>query len=293
MSPTAKNRLQLFVGYPAFFSFAFVLMLYITFPYGALADRLSLEAKRSANLDIKIGSLGPAFLGFTARKVAITPPKQEGQTAEPEPIVIDEVFVRPTVLPLGVAFKSSLFGGTVSGSFVPLRSRPQLLLTAKNVDLGKSGSKAAMGLDMAGTLGASVDVTYDPTDFSRSSGKVSLSGGALLINGGTVMQYDLPKVDLGQLDAEVKIDQGKATIEAFTLKGNDVEAEISGEVVLAQKLPFSSLNLKVKFKPQDDFLKRNSFIATGLNYAMARDSKGYYTANVDRFLGNPHFAPVR
>jgi type II secretion system protein N len=293
MTPSARARLRRFVGYPLFFGGALLATLFLTFPYGVAAERIAVEAQRSGQVRVAIGSLGPGFLGIRATRISITPPRQEGQPAEPEPLVIDEVSVRPSLFPLGVVAHARVFGGTAVVQLAPLRARPRLDVRARGIDLSRANAKASVGIDLAGMLGGTLEATFDRADFSKTTGKLALSGEGLAINGGTLMQYDLPKIDLGKLDAELKIDQGKATVQSFAIRGNDVESEVQGEVVLAAKLPFSSLNLKVLFKPNEEFLKRNSFIQTGLNFAMSRDAKGFYTANVDRFLGNPRFSPVR
>ncbi len=292
MSPTTRARIRKFVGYPAFFSFAFGLMMYLTFPYDLVAERISAEAKRGAGLNLQIGKLGPAFLGFKAKQVAITPQRQEGQQEDPAPVLIDEVSARPSLFPLGVAFKADVFGGSVKGSFSPMR-KSQILLTARDVQLARGNLKPSLGLDLTGKLGADVNLAFDPTDFTKAVGRVELDATELVVNGGTVAHYDLPKVDLGSLEANLKVEEGKAVIEALSVKGSDVEADGMGEITLAQKLMFSMLKVDLKFKPAEEFLKRNSFIQTGLSFAMTKDAQGFYKAKVDRLLGNPRFTPVR
>ncbi|MFN7134162.1 MAG: type II secretion system protein GspN [Myxococcales bacterium] len=292
MSPTTKERLKKFFGYPSFFFSAFGLMLYLTFPYATVAERISAEAKKNGGLNLHIGKLGPGFLGLKAKEVAITPPRAEGQQGELVPVVIDEVSARPSLFPLGLAFNAKLFGGQVKGSFSPLR-RSQLLLTAREVELARGNLKSALGLDLSGKLGANINLAFDPNDFTKAVGRVQLEGQELVINGGTVANYDLPKVDLGTLDADFKFEDGKAVVESFSAKGSDVEAALEGQMTLASKLMYSMLQFDLKFKPAEDFLKRNSFIATGLSFAMTKDPQGYYKAKVDRLFGNPRFSPQR
>ena len=290
MSALLKKRWFKAAAYAAFFSFAFTVMLYVTFPYKEVADRIEAEA-RTANVGLRIGAKGPSMYWIKAKNISLTPPKQEG-SPEPQAIPLDEIKVRPTLFPLGVAFQAKFFGGTVEGSTGVPGKRSNVDVHIKGLDLSKTNSKAAVGLDLAGRLDSDVDLTLDP-DGTKITGKMSFNGTGVVINGGTVAQYDLPKVELGRLDMAFKIDAGKATVEFFKTQGADVESSLEGDVQLAQKVMMSALKLKLKFKPADDFLKRNSFIQTGLNFAMSKDAKGFYTVNVNRVLGNPGFQPQR
>lgn len=290
MTALLKRRGFKIFAYVALFFASFLLMLYLTFPYRAVADVIQAEARRS-NVALSIGSMGPSFLWIKAKSIAVTPPRQEG-APEPQPIPIDEVRVRPTLLPPGVAYEARLFGGTIEGAMGLLSKRPRLLVHAKGLDLSKTNSKAAVGLDLGGRLDLDVDLVLDQ-DGTKIAGKLAFDGTGLVINGGTVAQYDLPKVDLGRFEMTMKLDQGKGGVDFFKTQGADVEANLEGEVQLAQKLAMSPLKLKLKFKPAEDFLKRNSFIQTGLSFAMNKDTKGFYTVNINRVLGNPGFQPQR
>jgi type II secretion system protein N len=294
MNPLLRERLLRYVGYPAFFAFALGLMLFLTFPYGLLKERVVAMAKQ-ANIPLSIDSMGPAFFGVRAKGVHLLlskAEKAEGQDAAAAPLTADEVILRPGIFPPGIRYSAKLFGGSVEGR-IGTGKRPHLELHAKGLDLERSNSKAALGLDLAGKLGATVDLDVDRENNAKTVGQILLSGNGITINGGTVAQYDLPRVEVGLLDAELKLDAGKASVKSFKAEGADVDATVEGDINLAQKLLFSNLRLKLKFKPSEDFLKRNSFIQTGLGFAMGKDSRGYHTINVERMLGNPRFQPVK
>lgn len=292
MDPTKRERLKKLIGYPAFFLAAFVLMLYLTFPYDAVAE-LARNAAKQNKIDLSIGSVGPGFLGIRAKKVGITMPRKPGEAGEPTPIMIDSVSARPMLLPPGISYSASVFGGTVDGRVGVLGDAPHVRVQMKGVDLAKANSKAALGLDLGGRLNGVIDVDLHKQDSSKTTGRVAFTGEDVIINGGTVSNYDLPKVDLGRLEAELKLDKGQAQVQTFKANGKDVEASIEGNITLAQKLMFSTLALKLKFKPSEDFLRKNSFIQTGLNFAMRKDPGGFYATNIERMLGNPSFRPMR
>lgn len=301
MDAIAKTRLIRFVVYPACFLLAFTVMLYLTLPYPMIAEQLA-AAGRRAGLDVTVGSIGPGLSGIRAKAVRITPARKDGQSAEPQPLMVDQIELRPTLFPPGAAFHAHLFDGTADGR-VGLGKKPRVELRLKALDLGKSNAKAVFGLDVAGKLNGALNLeSSEPVnlgprgleyDASKLSGNLGVGADGLAINGGTVANYDLPKAELGRLDAVVKFEPGKASITTFKTTGNDAEASLEGDVTLQRLLAVSPLKLKLKFKPSDDFLKRNSFIQTGLNFAMSRDPKGFYGASIDRTVGNPRFVASR
>lgn len=291
MTPKIKNRLKRLLGYPAFFFAAFGLMLFLTFPYEAIAEIARAQARRSG-IELAFDSIGPGFLGVRASGISVRLPKSPEQAAAPEPIVIDRVSLRPSLLPLGVRYAAELFGGTIEGHYGAV-GNPQLRLRAKGLNLLRSNAKAAVGLDLDGTLGGAVDLRLDAADSSKTTGRIALLGEGLVINGGTIAHYDLPKVDLGRLEAEVTIEDGKASMSTFQANGKDVEAKLEGEITLAAKATLSPVKLKVQFKPAEDFLNRNSFIKAGLGFAMSKDNRGFYGGNVLGTVGNPRFQAIK
>ncbi len=291
MNPTTRNRLKKLIGYPAFFAFALLLMLYLTFPYDALTQTARSQAKE-AGIELEIGKLGPGLLGFKASRISLKMPKQPEQTKEPEPLFIDSVSVRPSLLPVGAKFSAALFGGSLEGNYGMLGA-PKVKLRAKGLNLLRSNAKEAIGLDLDGTLNAVVDLKVNPADHSKTEGRIALLGDGLAVNGGTVAHYDLPKVDLGRLEAELKLEGGKANVATFRVNGKDLEASLEGEITLAAKAMLSQLKLQLQFKPAEEFLRRNSLIQTGLNFAMSKDNKGFYGGSVSGVLGKPRFQAKR
>ncbi len=296
MTDELKHKLLRYLGYPAFFVLALVLMLYLTFPYDRVAELAKGQAKE-ANYELSFGSLGPGLSGITARRVTLTsaspaaaPAGADGAPVEEKALKIERISVRPSLFPLGVAFSAELFDGEASGAMGVTGKLKTVELKLRELKLDKANLKGAVGLNLGGTVNGSAKLKLDPQDFSKTSGKLALSSEGLALNGGTVANYDLPKVDLGQLDAEVQIDQGKAEIKTFKASGPDAEAKLEGEIGLGQRLPFSTMKIKVALKPNDEWMKKNSIIQAGLNFAMGRDSSGFYNGNIAGMLGNPRFS---
>jgi len=277
MDPKKKKRLAKWVGYPAFFCAALVAMLYATFPYELLGTLVKAEAKK-AKVELTFDSLRPTLTGVRANGVQLTLPKDSG--GEPEPIVIDSVTARPSLFPLGAALTAKAFGGTVDVGLGMLGKRPPISVKAEGLQVMRANLKGAIGLDLDGALSASADLEVDPKDHSKTTGTIKLSAQQLVVRGGTVVQYDLPKIDLGDVEAEIEAKDGKATIKNFKGNGKDVELNIEGEAQLQPKFLFSNTTLKIGFTPSEDFLKRNSIIQTGLTFGsqggpLTRNGNGY------------------
>lgn len=285
--PASRWRSRL--GYPAFFFGCFVLFVHLTLPWELIQTRIEEEArKQGTNLDI--GTLGPSFgFGATANAVSIqTGPKPENPPDAPAPsLLVESLTVRPSLLPPGISFSAVALGGEFDGSLARSgEAGRHIVVNGHGLQLARAGLKPAIGLELEGKLELAVDLTTS-ADASKGSGTVKLTGKELVLNGGTVNNFDLPKAQLGALEIKIEADQGKAKLDKFSIQGTDLEASGEGEVTLASRLPASQMKVKLQFKPAEAWLKQYSFIQLGLNAAGRADSKGMYTANIEGLLGSP------
>lgn len=278
------------LAYSAFFSFAFAAMLYLTFPYSILIGKVK-SALVTQGYDVTIGSIGPSITGPKAKNVTLLFPQKPG-VPERTAFMIPAVSARPMLIPPGIALRVELPGGTVHGGWRLVGGR-QLTLEAKKLDLAKSNLKEAIGLDLTGSLNFLVDLKLDPASTAKTTGRIALNGDSLLIAGGTVSNFDLPRIELGRLEGDIQLTGGKAEFKTFRTIGGDAELNVEGDIALADKLLMSTLRLKLKFKPKEEFLKKNALIAGGLNLAMSKDPQGFYAVGIERALGNPSFRPLK
>ncbi|MFP2913264.1 type II secretion system protein GspN, partial [Pyxidicoccus sp. 3LFB2] len=70
-SETKPARWKIVLGYAAFAVVAFILGLFVTFPYDAIRTRLVTEAAQ-AGFAVRIGSLRPGLAGITATQVRVS-----------------------------------------------------------------------------------------------------------------------------------------------------------------------------------------------------------------------------
>jgi len=281
-----------YAGYPAFFLAAVVLFAHLTLPYGAIEAKLTDQA-RANGYQLSMVSFGPSLLfGATAKGVKLSVLKPTASAgadaaAPDDALYLDSVRVRPGLFPPGLHFSVAAFGGSLDG-YVANRGKDGISLSAQgSAELARAALKPLLGVDMQGKVNLAADLSVNTKDFAKTTGTVKLTGKDVVLNGGTVKYIDLPKASLGSVNLKVKAEKGKATLDAFEISGGDIEAKGSGDVALSSRWNASTLQTSFDFKPADAWLKKNSFIQTGLAMAGHANSEGFYTATVNGLLLNP------
>jgi type II secretion system protein N len=307
MNVRRNARLKLVLGYTAFAVAAFVFFFYVTFPYDALRSRLRIEASK-AGWDVKLGSLGPGFLGLKAKKVELRKKPLPGEDEEAAQwLHVDALALRPSLFPLGVAFSADLMGGSAKGAFGAVGGLT-VMADLRRVDLSRGNLKAFSGLDLNGELDGKLALkvpvvalggnSAPEPDFGQANGSFKLVGRQVMVNGGTIVipmygtptPMDLPKIAFGELTAQLKIEKGQGTVDALSAKSQDIELVGTGSLKLAKRLEYSEPNLELKFKAEQDFVKRLGMLGAGL--AMMRSdpqNPQFKIARITGFMGKPNF----
>jgi type II secretion system protein N len=277
----------------------FLLFLALTFPSDAARIRLQAEAER-AGLVLRMDSLSNGLFGVTANRVRIS----RAADNDAVPLLVDQLNVRPTVFPPGLAVRAGLLGGTATGSFPS--SGQWIRLKLSGIDLSRANLKALSGVDaegkVDGELSLDMPVIRGEADLSQATGVLRLNGTDLLVRGGmltvplfgTPTPIDLPRTALGTLDTEVSFDKGAGTVQRLHLKGQDVELLTSGTLKMARRPEYVELALGLRLRPDADFLKRLGVIAAGFNVLpMDGELPGFRDVRVGGYLGKPVFNPGR
>lgn len=320
MSPQAPTRARwkVVAGYAAFSLVAFILCLYVTFPYEALKRR-AVQAAASAGWSLTMGSLGPGLFGVTASNLRLSktteaqPPAPETgavDQGEVEPLQLASVSARPALFPPGLAVRARAFGGNISGAVGGL-SNLKMSISFEGLDPTRGNLKGFTGVDMAGTASGALSLSLPREaragasagwDLSAANGTFTLNLDKLIINGGsiTVPVYgqptpvDLPRIVLGDLEGKLKIEKGLATIERLSGKGEDLELQGQGTIKLAKQADYSELNVELKIKAEPAFIKRLGLLGGGLSVLPAdKDDPSFRVAKITGFLGRPAFNPGR
>lgn len=302
---------KIVAGYVAFAIAAFGFFFYLTFPFDSVRHRIEQEASASG-YDVEIGHLGPGLFGVTASNLKLRkrpgPPLPGAGSAEPkpsEPLHIDQVALRPSLFPLGLAFRADALGGTVSGAVGGMKELA-VHLQLDGVDLSKGNVKGFSGMDLAGVLDGELNLTVPritlggkgpaEPDFGAANGTLTLAGEGVTVNGGEINvpsmggAMGLPKIILGKLDAKLTVEKGQGKLETLNAKSSDLALQGSGTLKLAKRLEYSEPNLEFRFKVEDDLKKRLGPLSMGLTM-LRSDPKDptFRVAHLTGYLGRPSF----
>jgi type II secretion system protein N len=318
---TKTARWKLVVGYGAFSLVAFVLCLFLTFPYDTLRGR-AVDAAADAGFALRIGSLRPGLRGLTATQVRLSKvpngvtPELRGMLASNaallpgpeelgEPLTIDAAAVRPSLFPLGVAFHLDMLGGNVAGNVGGL-SDVQLSVKLADLDPSKGNLKGFSGVDLVGKLNGTLNVAMPKTrgqpDLSQANGQLVLDTKELIIQGGNVIvpmygqptPFDLPRIALGNIDARIRIEKGLGTVETMQARSEDLEIQGSGTVKFGQRLDVSQPDMDFKLRAEPEFVKRLGILGAGLTMLPAdKEDPKFRVAHLGGFFNRPNFGPAR
>ncbi|MCC6750804.1 MAG: type II secretion system protein GspN [Deltaproteobacteria bacterium] len=310
------SKVAIWVGYPLFAAASFLTFVYVTFPYDAVKGLIEDYAAVSGDVEVRIGDLGPSPLfGVTAREVSVrlTPPAPpppppmlgtatEGQPA-PEPpakpkpvrIVLEEVTVSAGLLALlsggtDISFSVLGMGGKLSGRYTMEKKRGWTLeAEAKELDLGALPSvSAAIGLPVQGKLSAKVDLQVPLHRLANASGSIELEGEGLSIGDGKAklkvpgdpmlaMGVTLPRVNLGKLGGQLKIEKGELTLDGFASQSPDLELALEGNVSLREPLAYSTVSAYLRIKVNPELKRKDTKFEILENSLQAgKRSDGYY-----------------
>ena len=286
--------------------FLFALFLALTFPYDAVRARIASEAE-AVGLWVRIESMGPAFLGVSARGVRVGE-RPDGLGPPAQTVRIDRLTLRPSIIPWGVGFSAVLFGGNAGGA-IGAGSLTRLRLHFDRLNLARAGLAALTGVDAVGTVQGELSLDIPTSgaqggqlDLSQASGRLRLGGSGLEVKGGTVTiplmgqmtPVDLPPVNFGKLEAELPIERGTGTVKALRIEGPELDIQATGTLRLARAVPYSEPDLSLRIRPSAEFLRRMGVIAAGFTQLpVDPQDSAYRNAKLTGYLGKPSFRPGR
>ena len=147
------------------------------------------------------------------------------------------------------------------GKLNPLNSLRTVVLNVEGIKLDRAPPlMEALGLPVTGTVKLAADLDLGKDAAKEGKGRITLAGTGLYVGEGKLPiagGFSVPFVDLGVLDAEIEIAEGKGTAKTFKLTGRDLTAEIEPALRLRQNVLASNLTGPGWFKLSDTFLKEN------------------------------------
>ncbi len=286
-----------YIGYATFFVFAFVISLYLTFPWPAAKSKVLAEASKASGMDIEAKSLEPDWVtGIVAQGVQIRTATMD------EPLQIDRLKARLHLLPLlsggvGGSLSMPIAQGSVDAVVTDSQTETAVQATIQDVQIALvPGLKESLGVPLSGSLDLKADLTLNKAKPQASSGILQIKATELeLLKGGKVGGMTLPfELAIGSFDWRIPIEKGKAKLDKLSIKGDNIEVELDGTITLAAKFERSTLNLTVKFKPTPAFLKKEPILNALLsNLRKAKGKDGFYAYSLTGSAKHPRFFPKR
>jgi len=290
------------VAYGAFFALAFLFALQRTFPTEAVKERLVLEAA-ALGWQVQIADIAPSgFGGVRMRNVTI-------ESHEGTRIPLEEARASLRLWPLlrgrrGLSFDFALYGGRLSGFAEQGPGSQRLALKGDGIEVGRASVlRKAVGIDLAGTLRADVDVTIDAREPAKSSGSIDVSVEKAAVNGGEVPvpgmggNLSLPRVSLGTVVAKATVKAGRAEFQKLEAKSEDVEASAEQTYFMVQpRLEYAPIFGRARVKLSDGFWQKSG--TAGLRgvvemaLASAKGRDGAYGFQIYGTLGHPQAKPA-
>jgi type II secretion system protein N len=288
------QNLKRISGYVGVFFLSFLVALYVTFPWAALGSRLTSQLRSRAGVDVRYGSIGPwRVSGLHLGEVEIRLPRSE------DPMKIGSVSGRALLLPLltgnlGVSTVLEVAQGKLEAVARKNGKRLALDGSADDIELLLlPGLKEKSGLPLEGKVRLRTDLEFFPETPEKTQGTVELRiEGFGVAEGGTIKGFPVPVLNLGRLDWKVPIEKGQIILKDQKIEQGDFETVLDGTVELRNPLPRSRLNLRVKFRPDPEFLKREPLLGTLLqNLNRAKGTDGFYSYLVRGTFNLPQATP--
>lgn len=272
-----RRGLYMAVGVPV--ALCILLVLTVCFTPARELQGLVVRALASEGYTFRSASFGKAFpLGLTARTMEI------GDERGPL-FRADTATVRLKLLPLflgdiKVTVRARIGNGQIEGAW-SRRNGGELHATDVRLEdipfFPTATGATAKGVmrvdaDLRGTLNA-----------RRGEIKLDVKGAELagIKIGGT----PLPDAGYRQVQGMLRIAGSKATLESFSLEGEELYVRLKGDVPIVTPLANAPLNLTLELMPKPDFLERQKFVF--LLLAKHLTSPGRYEIPIKGTLSRP------
>jgi type II secretion system protein N len=167
---------------------------------------------------------------------------------------------------------------------------------AKDMDIGKLGILPALAnVQGSALVNGNGVLEGDLNTPSTLVGQIQLELSKVTIDPQTIAGFSLPKLAVSEGKIDLGFDKSKATIKAFHLgkagkPGDDIVANLTGDVTLGRNWDTSMLSVKAGFTLSQNILKSFSLIDALLGAGKQAD--GSYSYNLAGPLTSPIPAPV-
>lgn len=242
------------VGIPA--SLLLFVIFVITFLPAAELEKVVAGAFERAGYTFRAAEFGKALpLGIKVRNLEI---------ADERGVLLkaDSASVRLRLLPLltgevHFSFHATIGRGDVRGDYSPMSGGEE------NVEISHVRLEdipfftTATGARVKGDLQAQGSFTGKG---NGASGAAQLEVKSMDLSGVKIGEIPLPDASYDTIRGALKVSDGKAVLESFTLQGEGLYVRLKGNFPVATPLGSAPLNLTMELMPKPDFLEKQKFV---------------------------------
>lgn len=287
MAAGKKRRWLKIIGYPIFFLLVLIPSLFHTFPFERVKGRVLREAEQASGYRLDVSLMEPSLLGgLELTDVRLYERGRGGKTSDAKPVptfAFEQVSIQLGLLALltgdiKVSVSTDLFGGELSGTYGQEAGGTGIEVTWSDLDLKKAEALAEYtGVEVGGRASGEAHVVLDKGRLSKANGELSVRLKQAMIHGGKVKGFQLPPIQIGDLDLGAKVEKGRVSLQKLEAESPDINAQVEGTISLSDKIENSRLNLKTIFGFSDKFLETNKAIKGGLSLIQrAKGKDGRY-----------------
>jgi len=281
--------------YPLFFALCVLMFFPMLLPADAIFGVAQKEFDARTGYKLEASKVGTGLFGsIVMSDVSIYP---DNGDPKPSKLKLDRVKIGVPFFKLlagfkGAGFSLNGFDGSISG-FAGFKGNVQdASVSIDDIDLAKvTFLDGLLGIKLAGVINGDINARLDTTDAKKDTGGVAFNITELGVVEGKYMGFELPKINFGQITLKINLKDGKAEIKEFKGKGKDVEVKGDGTANLSNRIGASSMSFKLKIKPTEDFIQKNSKLQP-LLYAIqsSKDREGFYVFQIAGSFERPHFS---
>jgi type II secretion system protein N len=257
--------------------FVFAVVFYLSLPYGRFKDMLA-GRLAAAGYDMEAKHAGPSLgLGMTLEDVTLV--SQSAGAAKPTRILVEKVSLNWSALSALFGTKSyslsaDVFKGEIDAKVKVGKNDSSAKVSATEIDLAEvPWVKSAINLPISGKMEVNFALALPKQRPSEAKGALGWScsacalgdGKAKLVIAGNPLLAEglgLPKIRLGDFAGKIVIDKGIGRLQGVSLKSQDLEATVEGEIHLAQPIAMSHVDVYVRFKLSDSLLRSSEKLRT-------------------------------
>jgi type II secretion system protein N len=279
----------------------FVVAFYFWFPYDRVKEQLvALAAQR--DIDVQIASAGPLLgVGIALHDIDVIRKAATGQKSKPLRIDEARVHLAPVRMLFGERagrISAELLGGDLDLGWQQSKSHSALQIKTEELSLAQiPGVKESINLPIFGKLGLALDLGMAGNKLADTEGTVSWTcAGCAIGDGKSKLKVagnpmlaeglSLPRIRFGDLTGRVVFDKGVGRLQAVQAHSPDGELTVEGEIRLADPMPYSQIDLYIRFKFSDTLLKSADKlqIILQLMESMGKRPDGFYGLRLSGML---------